>query len=68
MSECEYLTENLCQEEWADALEHFESTNLYLERFQIDILNCSKPGGLLDRFPHCCSDAGVEEFIGKLTL
>ena len=63
-STCRYVTENLCQRSWASALEYFGSLSSYLMYYQIDILNCSQPGGPLEQFPHCCSDAGIVEYTG----
>ena len=64
MSVCEYLTNDLCMKEWADALRHFNNVKSFLESFQIDVLNCSKPGGPLEPATQCCSNAGVEVYIG----
>ena len=64
-STCHYTTENICQREWAAALQHFDSISFYLTFYQLDVLNCSRPGGPLDQFPHCCSDAGIVEYRGQ---
>ena len=58
-STCRYTTENICQREWAAAQLYFNTISDH-----IDILNCSRPGGPLDQFSHCCSDAGIVEHIG----
>ena len=65
VSVCRYLTENICQKEWADALQHFDSVKFLLVSQQLDIINCSNPGGPLEQFPHCCSNIGVEEYYGQ---
>ena len=61
-STCQYLVDDICQEEWIDALRHFEGIAPFLTRIQIDVLNCSTLDSLFSEFPHCCSDAGVEEY------
>ena len=66
-STCQYLTDNICQQQWADALRQFETNLPILEIFMIDILNCSNPDSAMDQFPHCCSDAGIEEYIGNMS-
>ena len=68
VSVCQYLTENVCRKEWADALQYFDSIKFYILAHQIDIVNCSNPGGPLEQFLHCCSNAGVEEYHGQFDI
>ena len=56
----------MCQEIWESVLQYLEGSGTYLAALQIDILNCSQPGGPLEQFPNCCSDAGIVEYIGGL--
>ena len=63
MSTCQYLIDDVCQQQWIDALQHFDGILPFLRAFQIDILNCSTLDGVFTQFPHCCSDAGIEEYI-----
>ena len=61
MPTCRYLVDDICQQEWIDALRHFDGIAYFLKQVQIDILNCSTLDSVFN-FPHCCSDAGVEEY------
>ena len=67
MTTCQYLTDDVCQQQWINALRHFDGISPLLIRNQIDILNCSKLDSVFGQLPHCCSDAGIEEYttIGK---
>ena len=62
MSICQYLVDDVCQQQWIDALRHFDGISPFLVAYQIDILNCSTLDNVFSRFPHCCSDAGIEEY------
>jgi hypothetical protein len=62
------LVDDVCQQQWLDALRHFEGLAPFLMSFQIDVINCSTLDSVFSQFPHCCSDAGIEEYIMDTTM
>ena len=63
---CNYLTIDLCPEEWALALNFISGIQELLELIQLEFVNCSQPGAPLGSLPHCCSDAGIDIMPGEI--
>ena len=63
-STCRYVIDSFCQEQWTNTVKFFDNYLYFLTEYNLGFLNCSNPSSELDAFPHCCSNAGIEEFIG----
>ena len=62
---CQYMADSLCQKQWTNTvLRYYDIFQAEFTRYNFGQLNCSNPSSELDAFPHCCSDAGIEEFMG----
>ena len=61
-SACRCFVDNICQQEWIQALQFFSNHADFLMRIQIDVMNCSRVDFTFQQLPHCCSDAGIEEY------
>ena len=59
---CQLFTEDICEVEWRETVAAVNAVfSANIERYQLQLLNCSEPESALNNLPVCCSDAGITD-------